>query len=652
MKDQTRHLFATSLFMSGRLAEAQAVIDERTAAGDLPVWALGLSAEIALRADDVPRALRELTALVEREPEALGARLHLARILLAEGAPEAAREHLSKIRAADISVREKLMLAHLMKEAGQHREAWSLGFAAFRAQRDAPEVERAVAGLIFPPRGQDDDPLVVAADTYVELRSAKGATEGWFVCADEPREAWRHEISVEDAAERGLLDKKVGDVIVRDEGDWREERWTVHRLVPAIHQVAFEIIGSFNQRHPQEPYLGEKFTISNEMTGLDLVPFIGSLGDRRKTIEMVLEQHRTLRLPLAFVASRIGVSTAELMAAARTSPDDFGPLLAEWPGAADQRAAIDIAKSFDEVVLTRTALDTAHRYDLFDRLTAAYRIKAPRSLLVELTAELEEARKQRVEGVSTMAMSDDQRLRVVDVEPNDPRLVAAEDALASQLAWLEQNVEVMPRPLELLGSDDEEVRDKLGSSSYDALELAASLDVPMYADDLGLRRFALFGKPLRSFSTVSLLHAVTERGAMDAAQRDEVLMQLVIENHAFVRPTAELLRAALRRNPSLSNADLQRVFDLLGQDGLSLGESAALAVSAIKGEVTHPLQRVGTPRVAELALQGMARRWPVMAVASAVQAVARAQMALIPQHLSVIEEACLTWVKRQVSVGT
>lgn len=650
MRDQTRHLYATALFIAGRLAEAQAVIDERAAAGNLPVWALGLSAEIAVRAADVPRALRELTAFVEREPDAVGARLQLARILLAEGDPGAAREQLAKIRVEGISIREKLMLAHLLKDGGQYREAWSLGFAAFRAQRDDPEVERAVAGLIFPPLGQDDEPLVVAADTYVELRSANGATEGWFVCAGEPRDAWRHEISVEDAAERGLLDRKVGDVIVRDEGDWREERWTVQRVVPAIHQVAFEIIGSFSQRHPQEPYLGEKFTVSNEMSGLDLIPFIGSLGDRRKVIEMVLEQHRTLRLPLGFIASRIGVSLPELMSASRISPDDFGPLLAEWPGAMDQRTAIDTAKSSDELVLTRTALDTAHRHGLLDRLTAAYRIKAPRSLLVEVSAELESARKQRVEGVSTLAMSDDQRLTVIDVEPNDPRLVAAADALASQLAWLEENVEVMPRPLELLGSDEEDVRDKVGSSSYDALELAASLDVPMYADDLGLRRFALFGKALRSFSTVSLLQAMTERAAMDAAERDELMIQLIIENHAFVRPTAELLRVALRRDPGLSNTDLQRVFDLLGQDGLSLGESATLLISAIKSEVTHPLQRVPTPRIAELGMRGMVRRWPVMAVASAVQSVARAQMALIPQHFSVVEEACLTWVKRQVSI--
>lgn len=649
LPDRARQLYANSLFSAGRFAEAQGFIDDQAESGEVPLWALGISAEIALRADDVPRAIHDLTALVERAPQSGGARLHLARILLAEGESDRARDHLDNIATEPLGAREKLMLAQLRLMLGQFREAWSLGFAAFREKPNDPDIERAVAGLIFPPRGEGDGPTEVGADTFVQLRSSKGQTEEFYVCAEGPIDPWRREISVEQATSRGLLGKRVGDAVVKHGGSWRKEEWKVERIVPAIHQVGFEILSTFNERHPGEAYLGEKFTVSDELTGLDLVPFVGSLGDRRKTIKTVLEQHRKLLLPLGFVASSIGVTIPELMAASRTSPDEFGSLLVEWPTAKDQAGAIDAATGSNELILTRSALDTAYRHRLIDRLSDTYRMTAPRALLAEMEAAGDEARTRTRSGVSTMLMTDDGRLVLDEIKAEDPRLVAEEEAITAVHEWLAANAQILPRPLEWLGKEEEDIREKIGRSSYDALELTASLGLPLYADDLGLRRFALFDKPMKSFSTVTLLQAMTARGLLPTEERDDLLMQLVIENHAFVRPTADIIQAAIERTPTLSGEQLQRIFGLLGQQGLTLGDSAAIAVSVIKRQVTGSVQRLPTPKLTDLAMEGMTRQWPVTAVAGAVQSVARAQMALIPQHLSVVEEASREWAKRRMT---
>lgn len=650
LPDGARQIYAQSLFSAGRFAEAQAFIDEQAESGEMPLWALGISAEIALRADDVPRAIHELTALVERSPQSTGAaRLHLARILLAEGEPDKARDHLDSLAADALQTREKILLAQLRLMLGQFREAWALGFAAFREKPNDPDIERAVAGLIFPPRGGEDGPTEVGADTFVQLRSTKGQTEEFYVCGEGPIDPWRREISVEEATSRNVFGKRVGDEVVKHEGSWRKEEWKVERIVPAIHQVGFEILSTFNERHPDEPYLGEKFTISNELTGLDLVPFVGSLGDRRKTIQAVLEQHRKLLLPLGFVAGSIGVTIPELMAASRTSPDEFGSLLVEWPSAKDQAGAIDAATSAKELILTRSALETAYRHHLLDRLSGTHRMTAPRSLLVEMETAVDEAGKRRRSGVSTMLVTDDGRLVLDEIKPDDPRLVAEEEAITAAHKWLSDNVQILPRPLEWLGKKEEDVREKIGRSSYDALELTASLALPLYADDLGLRRFSLFDKPMKSFSTVTILRAMTARGLLPPKEQDDLLMRLVIENHAFVRPTTDIIRTAIEGTPTLSGEQLQRVFNLLGQPGLTLGDSASIAVSVIKRQVTGSVQRLPTPRLTDLAMGGMSRTWPVTAVAGALQSVARVQMALVPQHLAAVEEATREWAKRSMS---
>jgi tetratricopeptide (TPR) repeat protein len=646
MGEESRHLYATSLFNAGRLPKAQAVIDEEAKSGELPSWALGISAEIALRAEDTPRAIGDLTRLVEEAPESTGARIQLARLLLQEGRAESARQRLDEIAVDRLTPIETLMVAQLRIEAGQLKEGWSLGFAAFRSRPNDPDVERGVASLIFPPRSEDVQ-LVVGPDTFVELRS-KGETEQFYVCADGPFDSWRHEISVEEAEARGLLGKRVGDEVVTDPGDWREQHWTIQRVVPAVYQIGFEIVSTFNERHPDEAYLGEKFSISNELSGLDLVPFIATLGDRRKAVKAVLDQHRKTILPLGFLATRLGVSIPELTAASRMSPGDFGPLLIEWPTATDQAQATVAATGASEVVLTTSAVDSAQRLGLLDRLATAYECLTPRSLLVELETVLREAEERTHKGASTMWLTDDGRLAIDDLEANDPRLVAQEEAARAIHQWVATNAKPIPRPLELLGIQESDVRDKVGRSSYDALELATARQVPLYADDLGLRRFRLAGRPMTSFSTVTLLPAFVTRRLLESAERDELWMQLVVENHAYVRPTGDMITKALARNPPLPQDQLQRVFDLLGQQGMSLPDAAALAMTVVKREAMERVQRHEPAKLTELAMEGMARQWPVTSVAGAIQSAARGQLALLPQHLSAVEDASRAWAKRRL----
>ena len=58
-----------------------------------------------------------------------------------------------------------------------------------------------------------------------------------------------------------------------------------------------------------------------------------------------------------------------------------------------------------------------------------------------------------------------------------------------------------------------EMRERLGESSYDALELALYSPAILYADDLGLRRLA-DGLNAKSFPTPAFLQVAAEHGWM------------------------------------------------------------------------------------------------------------------------------------------
>lgn len=110
-----------------------------------------------------------------------------------------------------------------------------------------------------------------------------------------------------------------------------------------------------------------------------------------------------------------------------------------------------------------------------------------------------------------------------------------------QLAWAE-TLHVEPRldSIKPVGSPEDDIRNHLGRSSFYAAILAEKLGAALYADDLGLRRLALGGAVATSFSTLSLLVGLAERGTITAEQRDENLLRLVLarfpETVALGRP--------------------------------------------------------------------------------------------------------------------
>lgn len=357
------------------------------------------------------------------------------------------------------------------------------------------------------------------------------------------------------------------------------------------------------------------------------------------------------------VDHRLGVGGGDLhLAQAERARVDGGAGAVEGVGGMDaagqhpldQAQATAAATEAATVVLTQSALDTAQRLGLLNRLASAYECLIPRTLLVQLETALREAEERTRKGASTMWLTDDGRMAIDDLDANDPRLLAQEEAARAIHQWVVSNTTPVPRPLELLGIQEADVRDKIGRSSYDELELATARQVPLYADDLGLRRFRLAGRGMLSFSTVTLLQGLVTRDLLEPAQRDEIWIQLAVENHAYVRPMADMITKALARTPPLPRDEPQRIFDLLGQQGVSLSEAAALAIVVVKRAAMERVQRQEPAHLTELAMDGMARQWPVTSVAGAIQSAAKAQLTLLPRHLSVVEEASRAWAKRRM----
>ena len=553
-----------------------------------------------------------------------------------------AARHEALAAKVDLPPVQRMQTAQLLHAAGRSAAAVPLGFRAFRDAPGDPQVHRAFIVLTMMSKVPPPTVADVGAETHVRLRNQDGTVREHTIYADPPINPFQGDMDVAAAQLAGLIGHKVGDVIVQNEGTWREQRWKVEAIVPAIQHAVLDAMLHYEDRFPGEPSFVAHFSVGDGTSVKDFAPIIASLHAKKELAKEVFTRYREQTLPLGVVAGVLGSTITDAMSQASIDPAEFGPLLVEWSDREGQHESRAAAVQATEVVLTRSAVHTASTLGLVGRLRDTYTLVAPRSLRDALRREVADAEKLVIEGFKAVA-SGSTGLTVQDLEPGHPHLKSQLELLRAQVTWLEQSTRIEARPLETIKlpeSREQEAREFVGRSSYDAVALTAHRDATMYADDLGLRRFLPKGSPGRSFSSVGLLFALAQRGVLTAEERDGHLLTLVQAHYAFVPPTRELLDLAVRGSAHLPHSIVAEVFALLGGPSMTLAEVAQIAAQVVKLVITRPIQVMAPELAVKLSLEAMARRWPRQLCALALQNAAQSELALLPQGLHIVQRLC------------
>jgi tetratricopeptide (TPR) repeat protein len=323
------------------------------------------------------------------------------------------------------------------------------------------------------------------------------------------------------------------------------------------------------------------------------------------------------------------------------------PLSAEWMDRAGQVASREAARDATVVVLTRSAIETLEQLDLLPTVASHLQLAAPRSLREVLVRELRDAERQLGDGYRNVSATP-HGLSLVDHDAGSAVLERERDRAGSRLAWLNEFVVVHTRPLETIpppGSPDAEMRTMIGADSIDAVQLTKHRGWTMLADDLGLRRFLPPGGPGRSCSTISLIPALVERGAIAAADADRYLLRLVEWRYVAIPASESLLICAISEAMTLRPETLRNVFGLLAFGEITLDEASRIATRVLATLAVAPVQVLSMGHVTTLALQAMARGWGPAPAAFGLRREARVQLRLLPLQLTEVEERCAEFAR-------
>ena len=234
-------------------------------------------------------------------------------------------------------------------------------------------------------------------------------------------------------------------------------------------------------------------------------------------------------------------------------------------------------------------------------------------------------------------------MTMADLPAGDATLIAHLQVVEHQNATV-LGARIESRPLAtigLKGSQEEQLRDAIGSSSYDAAALSVHLGMPMFLDDLGLRKIQIGGSRPAAFSSVDLLDALVERSVIDAATRNDHLLKLAARRYVVLVPSVDLPTLAIDREATIGPSGVQAAMRLLASPALTLQEASRIAVGLIREVATKRVRIKTVDEVTKLVLHSMGERWRMPLCSKALMSVAERELFLLPHALEEARGACV-----------
>jgi tetratricopeptide (TPR) repeat protein len=642
--------YAAALNSAGQLKEAQALVNALAGRGPLPEWAVNVALQIAITSGDVEAAITHLRTVIATRPDARAeARVTLARQFAMIGRDADA---LGEIRAtlAEDGLRpvDRMQVAQILNHLGHVSESLDQAVLAYREDRGHQEINRILIHIALTIRS-DYKPFapvdVVGPDTHVVL-TGKDSTREYTIWAAGPISAQNFELPLSEATRLGLAGKAVGDQVIMRPGDISEEVFLVTEVGSAVLHTINEALKNFEKRFPDDTSIRGFKAPDGESVG-DWGFIISTLEERRKARTYVFETYRERAFPLGWAATMLGTSVRDVMATLSFSEPPLAGIATEWNDANEQSISCRVAHDATCLVLSQSALETASRLGVLELVRGRYELVTPHMLAGVLAQAAHDDAEEARKGAATFSGSD-RGPEMRSLEAGHPLLVAKAEQSAKYLSWCKENTKVKPRPLQFLKTapESDRMREMIGEESWDSLELALDGGIPIWCDDLGLRRTAIDGKVALGTSTISILRELRDAGTLSEADYLKNLQTLVQQRYLGVLPSVTLLAGGVSRYGEIGRSGVASVLGTLTAIP-DVSSAAEMLAHVLRVSATASVEALPIEDLTQMGLEALNGRWPRQICARQLRAAAQKVLSLLPLPLLAIAKVCVSFSRRE-----
>jgi len=631
--------YIVSLFNSGSRNEAFKLARQLRAGGK-PIPVISEAEAAALEyMGDLEQAKDLYIALGDAEPENVSYSIKAAIIELRRTNIEEANALISgipytyykddpvalmkvaEIRAA-LKMGEVLPLAYRARQLGYSREDTHLTYIKLFLNRES--MDNSLISRV-------DE---VQKDTTVHL--VRGTEKFRFTILDgDLIDRQREELSLQDNLAKKLLGHHKGDVVTIKDTPLEQLAYKITDIQSKYVSAFQESMSNFTTWFPDNAALN-KFEVKNQ----DVSGILRQLDRHHARTSEALAAYRTNRMPLAVLASLIGRSYLEVWTGMVN--DRQGRIFASTglrEDATDEAKMISTAK---EIILDISGLLTLSLLKLTDRLPKRFdKILVSQSTLDLLTEELVNLQ----DGRTPQAIMGRGEKGYFYYDVSQEQRDAWIEFLQGMRDFLSNFATVIPveRSLKLTAESAEQMEGLLGAAGATSVLAAQERSVPLFADDLGLRKLAQLEWQVSSFCTQSLLADLQSETVISDDEYKKAVRQLILANYRHVGVSANDLMWMLRDDQSHNANTLPRVMHAL--HGPECDEDSAIGVGAdftrlVWLETLFLQEKLS---LLDLTLSTITKGRPIPQVLAKFKRDLKPRFALLPLQLLVILENIRLW---------
>lgn len=566
--------YIVALFNSGSRSEAFKLAKELRADG-VPIPTVTEVEAAALEyIGDLEQAKQLYLNLVEAEPQNVSHPIKAAMIELRRNNTHEARAlieaipysyfkddpvalmRVAEMRAA-LRMGQVLPLAYRARQLGYSREYTHLAYIRLFLNRETTDNQLLSV---------EDE---VQKDTTVHL--ARDNEKFRFTILDDgPIDRQRDEISLQDNLAKKLLGRRKGDVVTLKDSPLEQLSYEITDVQSKYVSAFQESMSNFTTWFPDNPALN-RFEVKDQ----DVSGIFRQLDRHYEAVSEALSIYRKSRMPFALFAELTGRSYLDVWIG--MIHDSRGRLFSSTGLNEDTVNETEILAESNEIVLDLSSLLTISRLKLTNVLAKRFdAILVSQSTLDILTEEL-----VNLAGAGTPRAIIGRRETgyfhyEVSQTDRDSWITFLEGA-KEFLINLTKTIPVQ-KSLEMTTESIEQMEGVLGPSGATSVLAAQERNLPLYSDDLGLRKLAQTEWNVASFCTSSLLADLRAKSLLSTDEYTTAIRQLILSNYRHIGVSANDLMWVLRDDQSNNLTTLPHVMHAL--HGPECDEDSAVGVGA------------------------------------------------------------------------
>jgi hypothetical protein len=349
--------------------------------------------------------------------------------------------------------------------------------------------------------------------------------------------------------------------------------------------------------------------------------------------------------PLAGIAQLSGHSLLAVWGGMVNQTD--GRIIASSGATEDRQKERDILTRTSYVVLDLTALLTLWHLKLHERVTRRFeKVFVAQAVLDEVNKEI--AWQYLGGQPSGIIGKEGDKYFFRHFSPEVLR--HQRDFLENIRDFIESATEVVPVPYALeIGKDEfESLQDIVGEGTIASVLIAKAQGIPLYADDLRLRKMAQHDWQVEGIWTQTILTEMHEEMLLTDEEYHEAVRWLALAHYHFVSIRAVDLLWLLQQNTMQITEEVLRIFACL--QGPECNEESAMTVltNLIKAVWLEPLTDYQKSSILDLALSTLTTGRTGRSVIKKLERTIQSKFSLIPIHGDIILQNVNLWCQQKL----